>query len=84
MWDLETEKCLDVFLSHSNWIECIDISVCGNFFVTGTENDVINIWNRKGVVKKVETDSQITSTVLCGNTLVTGHYNNTVKVWRFE
>ncbi|KAI0244513.1 U3 small nucleolar RNA-associated protein 13 [Massospora cicadina] len=49
VWDLATSKCLGVATNHTSVIRGLDFSADGKYLISGSRDQVVNIWNTKGL-----------------------------------
>ena len=59
VWNLTTGKRIWHFSAHTDWVEDITFSPCGEFLVSSSRDKSLRVWNlAEGIQKQVYTDSE--------------------------
>ena len=59
VWDVTTGERIAHFTGHSDWVDDITFSSCGEFLVSSSRDKSLRVWDlAKGVKKKVYTNSE--------------------------
>ncbi len=59
VWDVETKERIAHFIGHSDWVNTVTFSPCGEFLVSSSRDKSLRVWDvTKGIQKKAYTDSE--------------------------
>ena len=57
VWDITTGERISHFSGHSDWVDVVTFSPCGEFLVSSSRDKSLSVWDiAKGVQKKIYTD----------------------------
>ena len=59
IWDVTTGERISHFSAHTDWVDDITFSPCGEFLVSSSRDKSLRVWNvAEGIQKKVYTDAE--------------------------
>ncbi|MDD9974973.1 MAG: WD40 repeat domain-containing protein [Candidatus Poribacteria bacterium] len=57
VWDVTTGECISHFSAHTDWVDVVTFSPCGEFLMSSSTDKSLRVWDiAKGVQKKAYTD----------------------------
>ncbi len=85
LWQTSTSKEILTFTGHDEWVNSVTFSSDGKFFVTGSSDKTIKVWNVDGkclMVFQGHTNSVLSVALSNDNSLIaSGSSDNTIKIW---
>lgn len=89
VWDIATAERIAHFMAHSNWIDAITFSPCGEFLTSSSRDESLRVWDVvTGDQKTAYTDFQVPRITPFysteGELFAIVEAQDTIKVWNME
>lgn len=85
-WDIRTKTQKKIQKKHNHWVQCIEISPCGKYVVSGAVDGGVKLFSSDGefIRSFIGHKDAVVSIKIVNNKIITGSRDKSVKICDFE